>query len=115
MIVDVIAGRKESYWVELRLRTKDGNWRWILSQAVAAEAMFGCPAAEALGNMIDRFIPERFRGSHAGHIDRFGDTGTTTRAMGQQGKVYGLRNNGGNFPSKRPSLKSRWLAKSSIP
>jgi diguanylate cyclase (GGDEF)-like protein/PAS domain S-box-containing protein len=37
MIDDVVAGRKEGYSMELRLRAKDGSWRWILSQGVAAE------------------------------------------------------------------------------
>ncbi|MBK4738718.1 diguanylate cyclase domain-containing protein [Noviherbaspirillum pedocola] len=37
MIDDVIAGRRESYWRELRLRAKDGSWRWILSQATSVE------------------------------------------------------------------------------
>ncbi len=37
MIGDVIEGRRDSYWREVRLRAKDGSWRWILSQATAAE------------------------------------------------------------------------------
>ncbi|WP_420473228.1 EAL domain-containing protein [Noviherbaspirillum sp. ST9] len=37
MIRDVIEGRRDSYWRELRLRAKDGSWHWILSQATAAE------------------------------------------------------------------------------
>jgi diguanylate cyclase (GGDEF)-like protein/PAS domain S-box-containing protein len=45
MIADVIEGRRESYWREVRLRTKDGSWHWILSQATAAER-------DARGNAI---------------------------------------------------------------
>src|SRR5471032_2855335 len=48
----------------------------------AAERMFGCPRAEALGHPLDRFLPPRFRAAHHGHIDAFGVTGTTNRRMG---------------------------------
>jgi PAS domain S-box-containing protein len=64
----------------------------------AAEKMFGCSAADAIGNSIDRFIPERFRAVHAVHIHRFGETGTTNRAMGTVGLLWGLRSNGEEFP-----------------
>lgn len=64
----------------------------------AAETMFQCPASEAIGDTLDRFIPERFRGAHDGHIRRFGETGETTRKMGKLGTVYGLRADGKEFP-----------------
>ena len=37
----------------------------------AAEQLFRCPATEALGRPLDRFIPERYRGAHGGHIGEF--------------------------------------------
>lgn len=37
MISDVIEGRRESYWLELRFCGKDGSCRWILCQAVGAD------------------------------------------------------------------------------
>src|SRR5215470_16402528 len=49
----------------------------------AAEKMFRCPAAEALGESLDRFIPERFRAAHRGHIRVFGETNVTQRTMGK--------------------------------
>ena len=49
----------------------------------AAEKMFLCPAAEAIGQSIVRFIPERYHAGHAGHIDTFGKTGVTSRSMGR--------------------------------
>lgn len=52
----------------------------------AAERMFGCSAADALGQTISRFIPQRFRQDHAAHIRRFGETGINNRAMGH-GKI----------------------------
>src|SRR4051812_17328749 len=47
----------------------------------AAEQMFRCTAAETLGSPVDRFIPERFRKAHAGHIRAFSQTGVTNRTM----------------------------------
>jgi PAS domain S-box-containing protein len=64
----------------------------------AAEKMFGVSSSEALGQSLDRFIPERFRHSHAHHIERFGDTGVSTRRMGSLGSITGLRPDGEEFP-----------------
>jgi len=64
----------------------------------AAERIFRCPAAEAVGGPLDRFIPERFRAAHRAHIARFGATGTTVRSMGSDMVLYGLRANGEEFP-----------------
>jgi PAS domain S-box-containing protein len=74
----------------------DGEQRILLFNA-AAEKMFGCTAAEAVGAPIDRFIPERFRVAHRAGIRRFGESGATTRAMGRLG-VCGLRASGEEFP-----------------
>lgn len=64
----------------------------------AAERIFGCPAAAAVGGPLERFIPERFRVAHHRHIEHFGETGTTTRAMGSNLVLYGLRGDGEEFP-----------------
>lgn len=64
----------------------------------AAERMFGVTAAEVIGHPMDRFIPERFRVAHAGHVRHFGETGTTTRAMGHLDTLYALRPDGTEFP-----------------
>ena len=64
----------------------------------AAEKMFGCSAGEALGQPLDRFIPERYRLAHRGHVAEFGRTGVTTRAMGNLQPIYGLRADGQEFP-----------------
>jgi PAS domain S-box-containing protein len=64
----------------------------------AAEEMFGCPAAAALGSPIDRFIPERYREKHADHIREFAETGVSTRRMGAFGDIWGLRADGEEFP-----------------
>lgn len=64
----------------------------------AAEEMFGCSAEAAIGQPLDRFLPERFRETHRQHIQSFGQSGVTTRKMGQLGSVMGLRSNGEEFP-----------------
>src|ERR1039458_8060827 len=64
----------------------------------AAEKMFHCPAREALGQPLDRFIPARFREAHREHVAEFGRTGATSRAMGHLHPLAGLRADGEEFP-----------------
>jgi PAS domain S-box-containing protein len=64
----------------------------------AAERMFGCPAAEALGSPLERFIPAEFRVAHCQHIERFGQLGVTARRMDALGILSGLRASGQEFP-----------------
>jgi PAS domain S-box-containing protein len=61
----------------------------------AAERMFGCHAAEALGQPFNRFIPERFRRAHTELVRRFGETGGASRAMRS---LTALRADGTEFP-----------------
>ena len=77
--------------------TVDAEQRITLFNA-AAERMFRCPAAEALGAPLDRFIPQRFRAAHHAHIEEFGKTGVTTRVMGHQRPLAALRSDGQEFP-----------------
>lgn len=64
----------------------------------AAERMFLCSADEAIGTSLERFIPEKFRGGHHGHIREFAATGVSSRAMGGTRAVFGLRATGEEFP-----------------
>ncbi len=64
----------------------------------AAEKMFRCSAAEALGQPIERFIPERFRAAHAAHVRKFGETGITSRTINTLGTLKALRDNSEEFP-----------------
>jgi PAS domain S-box-containing protein len=64
----------------------------------AAETMFGCPQAKALGAPLNGFIPERFRGPHAAHVRGFGEGSIVSRRMGALRIVTGLRRNGEEFP-----------------
>jgi two-component system sensor kinase FixL len=77
--------------------TVDEDQRITLFNA-AAEQMFRCPASEAIGSSLNRFIPQRFRQSHREHVARFGATGVTSRIMGHQRPLAALRADGVEFP-----------------
>ena len=64
----------------------------------AAEQMFGYRADQMLGQPLDRLIPQRFRGAHSAHVDKFGKTGVTNRRMGALGTIFGRRADGTEFP-----------------
>jgi PAS domain S-box-containing protein len=64
----------------------------------AAEEIFRCPASEAIGQPIDRFIPERFRQVHRNHFADYGASGKTTRSMHSPPMLTGLRVDGEEFP-----------------
>ena len=76
--------------------TVDSDQRILLFNA-AAEKMFGCPAAEALGQLIVRFIPQRFHAAHGGHMRNFGETGVTNRTMGTMNPLWAMRADGTEF------------------
>ncbi|QJR14240.1 PAS domain-containing sensor histidine kinase [Usitatibacter palustris] len=77
--------------------TVDEAQRIVLFNA-AAESVFGCPREQAIGSSLSRFIPERFRGDHEAHVQRFGEAGVSSRRMGSQRIVLGLRSDGQEFP-----------------
>jgi two-component system sensor kinase len=77
--------------------TIDEHQRIIIFNPMA-EQVFGCPAMDAVGAPLDRFIPERFRKAHAQHVEQFGVTGVSDRQMGKQRVLWGLRANGEEFP-----------------
>jgi hypothetical protein len=77
--------------------TVDEDQRVVLFNA-AAERMFRCPAAEALGEKLDRFIPDRFRAAHREHVRVFGETNVIQRTMGKARPLFGMRSDGEEFP-----------------
>jgi len=94
--------------------TLDSGQRIVLFNATA-EKMFGCSATEAIGQSIDRFIPQRFRLDHVGHVRRFAETGVTNRAMGRLPALWALRANGEEFPlnnAKAPPASGLMVAAS---
>jgi PAS domain S-box-containing protein len=79
--------------------TLDAEQRIIVFNA-AAQEVFGCPVAEAIGQPVERFIPERFHVAHRKHIQDFGRTGITSRSMYSPETLYGLRTSGEEFPAE---------------
>jgi PAS domain S-box-containing protein len=75
----------------------DDAQRVVLFNA-AAEKIFACPANEAIGGPVERFIPQRFRAGHGTRVRRFADSGATNRTLHGLGTLWGLRANGEEFP-----------------
>jgi PAS domain S-box-containing protein len=73
----------------------------------AAELMFGCEAAQALGQPLDRFIPQRFRAAHAKQVEGFGRTGVSGRTMGRLGDLTAVRADGREFPIEASISQAR--------
>jgi two-component system, sporulation sensor kinase A len=91
----------------------DDDQRIVIFNA-AAEEIFQCSAQEALGNTLDQFIPVPLRSAHREHIRRFAETGATSRRMGANMEISGLRGNGETFPleasiSQAERGGKRWL------
>jgi protein-histidine pros-kinase len=62
-----------------------------------AEAMFGYPRSELLGQPIERLLPERYRGGHVGYRSNY-FTQPRKRSMGAGLELFGLRKDGEEFP-----------------
>jgi PAS domain S-box-containing protein len=71
----------------------DGDQR-IVRWNTAAGRMFGCAAADAIGQPLNRFIPERYHLAHSASLRAFGTTGETPRAMGDQRLLAARRADG---------------------
>jgi len=67
----------------------------------SAEQMFGCPASEAIGQTLDRFLPEYVRKDHRGYLRGFGQSISSKRSMQTPAlAVTCLRANGQAFASE---------------
>jgi PAS domain S-box-containing protein len=75
----------------------DDTQRIVVFNA-AAERMFACPASEAIGSSVERFIPDRFRAGHSTRVRRFAESGVTSRTLGGLGTLWGVRATGEEFP-----------------
>ena len=64
----------------------------------AAEKTFGYTAEEVLGEPVTKLIPERFRESHAAHVERFFASGVLNRSLTSDSEVMALRSSQEEFP-----------------
>ena len=64
----------------------------------AAEQLFGCPAAAALGQPIDRFIPALSYMGHAAALHTFGQNAVTSQSTRAPRRLTALRADGVAFP-----------------
>jgi len=76
--------------------TVDKNHKVVVFNA-AAERLFLCSAADALGQPLERFLPERFRNQNDLNTQLFGEEANPD-TMGLRGDLYGLRASGEEFP-----------------
>ena len=63
-----------------------------------AEAIFGCSAAQVVGNSVERFVPARLRDAARKYMALFSAAGTGVVRMGDHSEIFGLRADGGEFP-----------------
>ena len=67
----------------------------------AAEVMFRCPASQAIGGTLNRFISEYYRDRHNASVRAFGHSGLTKRSMKTPTLTFiSLRADGETFPSE---------------
>ncbi len=64
----------------------------------AAEELFGWRAEEAVGHLLERFIPKRFCLLHREHMRAYGQADGAAKEMGELRLISGLRADGTEFP-----------------
>jgi PAS domain S-box-containing protein len=64
----------------------------------AAERVFRWPRHAVMGQPLAMLMPQRFHDMHQRHVERFGQTATTSRSMGAQTVLRGVRADGQEFP-----------------
>lgn len=77
----------------------DAEQRIIFFNA-GAERIFGWRAEEVGGKLLSTLIPERLRGGHSAHVERFGETHGRPRTMGERSQISGLRKSGEEFAAE---------------
>ena len=70
----------------------------VVAMNPAAERLLGCSAADTLGQSLERFIPEPWRGPHAGQVREFAASGILQRTMASGRRVDALRADGRQVP-----------------
>jgi PAS domain S-box-containing protein len=75
----------------------EGGRILLVNQQV--EHVFGYTRDELLGERVERLVPERFRSAHTIHRGRF-FAAPSTRPMGADLSLFGLRRDGSEFPAE---------------
>lgn len=75
------------------LITIDEQQRIVLFNP-AAERLLGCPASEALGSTLSRFLPPQVRDTHARWITDFGHAGEVNKSMSNGREIEAMRADG---------------------
>lgn len=70
----------------------------IVMYNLAAEHIFGWSRQEVLLQPLEKLMPQRFRAGHAQNVERYGNSGVTSRRMGVPRVIHGLRRSGEEFP-----------------
>ena len=70
----------------------------IIEANAQSESLFGYARAELMGRPIEVLLPERFRKAHPGHRRDYAQN-PHTRPMGAGLALYGLHQNGSEFPA----------------
>ncbi len=63
-----------------------------------AERVFGYSEAEVLGQPLRMLLPSRYAALHETHVHAFTDSPIATRRMNPDGKIFGKRKDGSEFP-----------------
>ncbi|HEU4719875.1 MAG TPA: ATP-binding protein [Gemmatimonadaceae bacterium] len=79
--------------------TTDSDYRIIIFNP-AAERIFGYRRDDVLGESLDGLLPESARTAHHAHLERFRQSASESRGMGERGRVWGRRASGELFPAE---------------
>ncbi|MGK7919174.1 MAG: PAS domain S-box protein, partial [Trichodesmium sp.] len=64
-----------------------------------AEKIFGYQASEVLGKSLNLLLPERYKTNHQNYVRQFSTNTEVSRLMANRGKIWGLRQDGTEFPA----------------
>ncbi|WP_419321482.1 ATP-binding protein [Caulobacter sp. ErkDOM-E] len=73
------------------------NHSRILMFSVGAEAIFGYRSDEMIGQPVERLMPDRFRATHARHVEQFATEPRQSMPMRERGQIVGRRKTGEEF------------------